>query len=172
MPLGMNPICLAWGRHSGTAAPPGGLPLRKLDECTARNLLNATHDAWCKGEIERLLSYYADDCVYWCNAGSLDGSPFVVEGKQALRTFLWSIASVAESHSVIDNFHLDDGIARANVEAYIRHRRTGYVLAGSYRQIVTYRGRKIARSEEYHDAAKMAAFWRLVTSEEAAENRK
>lgn len=146
--------------------------MRKLDEYMARNLLNAAHDAWCEGEIERMLSYYADDCIYWCNAGSIDGSPFVVEGKQALRTFLWSIASVAESKSVIEHFHFADGIGRAKVEAYIEHRRTGHTLAGSFRQIVTYRGRKIARCEEYHDAAKMAAFWRLVTSEETAEDPK
>jgi ketosteroid isomerase-like protein len=136
----------------------------------ARSLLNAAHDAWCKGEIERLLSCYVDDCTYWCNAGSLDGTPFILEGKQALRTFLQSICAVAESKSVIEHFQFEDGAGRAQIEAYIRHRRTGYVLAGSYRQIVTYRGRKILRSEEYHDAAKMAAFWRLVTSDETAED--
>lgn len=146
--------------------------MKKLDEYMARSLLEAAHAAWCKGEIETLLSYYADDCVYWCNAGALDGSPFVVEGKQHFRTFLRSIASVAESISVIEHFQFEDGIGRAKIEAYIRHRRTGHVLAGTYRQIVTYRGRKIARSEEYHDAAKMAAFWRLVTSDETAEDHR
>ena len=147
-------------------------PLKKLDEYMARSVLEQAHAAWCKGEIERLLSCYADDCVYWCNAGSLHGSPFVIEGKQQLRAFLQSITLVAESKSVIDHFQFEDGIGRAQIEAYIRHRRTGHVLAGTYRQIVTYRGRKIARSEEYHDAAKMAAFWRMVTSDETAGNDK
>ena len=59
-------------------------------------------------------------------------------------------------------------IARAQIDTYVRHRRTGHVLAGSYRQVVTYRGNEIWRIEEYHDAAKMAAFWRLVASEETA----
>ncbi|WP_072396127.1 nuclear transport factor 2 family protein [Hyphomicrobium sp. CS1GBMeth3] len=145
--------------------------MKKLDECTALNILSATHDAWCRADIERLLSYYADDCVYWCNAGPLNGVPFVIEGKQALRTFLWSITSVAESRAVIEHFHFEDGLGRANVEAYLRHRRTGLVLAGSYRHIVTYRGRKIARSEQYHDAAKMAAFWQMVRCDEASEDR-
>lgn len=146
--------------------------MKKLDGYMARSVLDATHNAWCKGEIERLLSYYADDCTYWCNAGTLDGAPFIIEGKQGLRTFLASITAVAESASVIDHFQFEDGIARASIEAYIRHRRTGHVLAGSYRQVVFYRGRKIARCEEYHDAAKMAAFWRLVTSDETAEDPK
>lgn len=132
--------------------------------------MEAAHDAWCKGEIERLLGHYVDDCTYWCNAGTLDGSPFIVEGKQPYRTFLRSIASVAESGSVIEHFQFEDGVGRAQVEAYIRHRRTGHVLSGTYRQIVTYRGRKIARCEEYHDAAKMAAFWRMVTSDETPES--
>ncbi|MGE0023588.1 MAG: nuclear transport factor 2 family protein [Hyphomicrobium sp.] len=144
--------------------------MKKLDEYMARSLIEASHDAWCKGEVERLLGYYADDCTYWCNAGSLAGTPFIVEGKQAYRTFLRSISSVAESASVIEHFQFVDGVGRAQVEAYIRHRRTGHVLAGSYRQIVTYRGRKIVRCEEYHDAAKMAAFWRLVTCDEPAVN--
>ncbi|MCC7253667.1 hypothetical protein [Hyphomicrobium sp.] len=146
--------------------------MKKLDQYMARSLLEATHAAWCTGEIERLLSNYVDDCVYWCNAGSLDGSPFIVEGKQPFRAFLQSITAVAESASVIEHFQFEDGVGRAQIEAYIRHRRTGHVLAGTYRQIVTYRGRKIAKSEEYHDAAKMAAFWRLVTSDEKAENSK
>jgi ketosteroid isomerase-like protein len=143
--------------------------LRKLDAQTARDVLDAAHDAWCKGDIERLLSYYVDDLTYWCNAGSLDGVPYVIEGKQPYRTFLRSIAAVAESASVTEQFQFEDGIGRARVEAYIRHRRTGHTLSGTYRQVVTFRGRKILRLDEYHDAAKMAAFWRMVTSDEAAE---
>lgn len=146
--------------------------MKKLDAQLAREVLDASHDAWCKGEIERLLSYYADDLTYWCNAGSLDGTPYVIEGKPAYRTFLRSIASVAESASVTEHFTFEDGVARASVEAYIRHRRTGHTLSGTYRQVVTYRGRKILKIEEFHDAAKMAAFWRMVTSDEAAEERK
>lgn len=146
--------------------------MKKLDAHAARDLLDGAHDAWCKGEIERLLSYYTDDFTYWCNAGSLDGIPYTIEGKQAYRTFLRSIAAVAESASVTEHFQFENGVGRAKVEAYIRHRRTGHVLSGSYRQLVTYRGRKIQRLDEFHDAAKMAAFWRLVTSDEPAEQRK
>jgi len=146
--------------------------VKKFDALAAREVLDATHDAWSKGEIERVLSHYVDDLTYWCNAGSLDGTPYVIEGKQEFRTFLRSIVAVAESVSVSEHFQFEDGIGRAKVEAYIRHRRTGHVLSGSYRQVVTFRGRKILRLDEFHDAAKMAAFWRLVTSDEPAENSK
>lgn len=115
-----------------------------------------------------MLAYYTDDVIYWCNAGSLDGIPYIIEGKPGMRTFLRSIISVAESATATEHFQFEDGIGRAHVEAYIRHRRTGHVLSGSFRQVVTYRGRKISRLEEYHDAAKMAAFWRMVTSDETA----
>jgi ketosteroid isomerase-like protein len=143
--------------------------LRKLDELTARSLLEQAHDAWCRADIESLLCHYSEDCIYWCNAGSLDGVPYIIEGKADYRTFLRSIVSVAESRSVIDSFVFEDGVGRARIEAYITHRRTGHSLSGTYRQVVTYRGRKIVRCDEYHDAAKMAAFWRMVKCDEAQE---
>lgn len=143
--------------------------MKRLDAQSARDVLDGAHAAWSNGDIERLLSYYADDLVYWCNAGSLEGAPYVLEGKPAYRTFLHSIVAVADSASVTEHFQFEDGIGRAKVECYIRHRRTGLVLSGSYRQVATFRGRKIARIEEFHDAAKMAAFWRLVTCEETIE---
>jgi ketosteroid isomerase-like protein len=146
--------------------------MRKLDQYMARSILESTHHAWCKGEIERLLSYYADDCTYWNNAGSLDGAPFILEGKAHFRTFLTSIYAVAESATVIESFQFEDGVACANVAAYIRHRRTGHVLSGTFRQVITYRGRKIQRNEEYHDAAKMAAFWKMVTCDDSGEGLK
>lgn len=140
--------------------------MRKLDAHAAREVVDGAHIAWCKGDIERLLSYYTDDVTYWCNAGSLDGVPYIVEGKPTYRTFLRSIVSVAESATATEHFTYENGIARAKVEAYIRHRRTGHTLSGTYRQIFTFRGRKICRLDEFHDAAKMAAFWRMVTSDE------
>jgi ketosteroid isomerase-like protein len=146
--------------------------LKKLDVHSAREVVDSAHNAWSRGDIELLLSNYVDDLTYWCNAGSLDGVPYIVEGKPAYRTFLRSIASVAESASATEQFTFEDGIARVRVEAYIRHRRTGHTLSGSYRQIFHFRGRKILRLEEFHDAAKMAAFWRMVTSDETADQQK
>lgn len=166
-----RPVGRAGGGIDAGAAY-GELPLKDLDEHRARHVLEASHDAWCRGDIERLLGCYADDCVYWCNAGVKLGVPFVLEGKSAFRAFLRNIQLVADSRSVIDLFQFDGKVARAQIDAYVRHRQTGHVLAGSYRQVVTYRGTEIWQVQEYHDAAKMAAFWRLVTSEQAAEGRK
>jgi ketosteroid isomerase-like protein len=145
------------------------LQLKKFDAQGARDVLDSAHNAWSKGEIELMLSHFVEDVVYWCNAGLVEGTPYILEGKPAYRTFLRSIVTVAESATATEHFSFENGIGRAKVEAYIRHRRTSHVLSGSYRQIVTFRGRKIAKIEEYHDAAKMAAFWRLVTSDETID---
>lgn len=143
--------------------------MKKLDAKSARDVVDGTHAAWTEGDIERLLSSYTDDLFYWCNAGSIEGTPHIIEGKADFRTFLYSIHAVAESGSVVDYFQFEDGIGRAKVDCYILHRRTGLLLSGSFRQVVTFRGRKIARLEDYHDAAKMAAFWRLVTCEDTVD---
>ena len=136
-----------------------------LDESRAREILDIAHAAWSTGDIEGLLAQYVDDLTYWCNTGGPDGTPLTISGKEAFRAFMESIAAVAESVSVVDYFRLQDGLGRASVGAYIRHNVTGHTLAGSYRQVVTFRQDKIARLEEYHDAAKMAAFWRLIAGE-------
>lgn len=146
-----------------------GRSLKKLDAQIARDVVDGAHAAWSNGDIERVLSFYTDNLVYWCNAGSIEGTPYVIEGKPAFRTFLHTIHAVAESGSVTEYFHFGDGVARASIEGYILHRRTGLVLSGSFRQVLTFRGRKIARLEDYHDAAKMAAFWRLVSCEETGQ---
>ena len=43
------------------------------------------------------------------------------------------------------------------------------MLVGSYRQLVTYRGDRIERLEEFHDAAKMIAFWQMISGETEIE---
>lgn len=140
-----------------------------LNAHTAREILDATHAAWSRGDVATMSSWFVDDMTYWSNTGSQDGSPLVIHGRAAHAAMLQSIASVAESVSVTEHFQFSHGIGRAQVECYIRHKQTGHVLSGTFRQIVTYRGDRILRLDEYHDAAKMAAFWRLVTSEANAE---
>ena len=140
------------------------------DADSAREIHDATHDAWSKGDIDRLVSYFVDDMVYWSNTGA-NGEPWVIEGKEANYANLKGIAAVAEGVTVSEHFQFRNGIARAKIDGYIRHRQTGHVLSETYRQIVTFRGFKIARLDEYHDAAKMAAFWRLVMSDVEAEVR-
>ena len=130
----------------------------------AKSILEAAHAAWSKGDIEGVLNCYVDDLTYWCNTGGPDSGPLLIEGKEDFRAFLLSMQGT-EGHSVVEYFRFSDGIGRAQINAVIRHKLTGHRLAGSYRQVVTYRGNRIARLEEYYDAARMAAFWRLIAGQ-------
>jgi ketosteroid isomerase-like protein len=140
-----------------------------LDAASAREILDASHIAWSKGDVDGVLEHYLDNVTYWSNSGGLDGGALTFEGKAALRAFLQSIVDVAESMLVTDLFVLNGNVGRATVECYIRHKGTGHTLSGSYRQLVTFEGDKIAKVEEFHDAAKMAAFWRLIAGETAKQ---
>jgi ketosteroid isomerase-like protein len=140
-----------------------------MDEHRARIVVNGTHAAWSRGDVEGVLAYYVDDLTYFCNTGAPDGGPLLIEGKQALGKMLQSIVGVADSVSVPEYFRFADGIGRATIDCYIRHRMTGHALVGSYRQQIAYRGDRIERLEEFHDAAKMVAFWQMISGEAAIE---
>jgi len=142
----------------------------ELNEYEAREILDSAHAAWSCGDIDGSLSFYVEDLTYFCNTGGPDGGPLHITGRNALRDMLLEINKVADGISVTDYFRFKDGVARATVECVIRHRTTSHTLVGSYRQLVTYRGNKIARMEEFHDAARMIAFWRMVTSVSPVES--
>jgi len=139
--------------------------VRKIDARIARDILASAHEAWSNGALERMLGHYVDNLTYWCNVGAIDGQPFTIEGKQGLRTLLRSVLAVTESATSIETFRFEAGVADASIAAHVRHRRTGHEMSGVYRQVVTFRGRKILRCDEHHDAERMSAFWRMVTIE-------
>ena len=141
----------------------------QLDECRARMILESAHAAWSCGDVGGVVSHFVDDMVYVCNTGGPDGGPLIITGTEAYAKMLQQIVDVAESISVSEYFRYDGEVGRANIECYIRHKTTRHTLVGSYRQLITYRGNKIAHLEEFHDAAKMIAFWRLIAGEAAIE---
>jgi ketosteroid isomerase-like protein len=132
-------------------------------------ILESAHAAWSRGDVEGVVCHVADDITYFCNTGGPDGGPLTIVGKQAYREFLQQIVNVSESVAVAEYFRFEEGIGRATVECYIRHKTTRHTLVGSYRQLVTYSGPRIVRLEEFHDAAKMIAFWRMISGEAAIE---
>jgi ketosteroid isomerase-like protein len=151
----------------GRPADPIDIKQMTIDEHRARMILDRAHAAWSRGDVEGVLSQYVEDLTYCCNTGGVDGGPLMITGKQGLREMLQPIVDVAESVSVSEYFRFNEGMGRAKIECYIRHRKTRHMLVGSYRQLVTYRGDKIERLEEFHDAAKMVAFWRMISGEAA-----
>lgn len=141
-----------------------------LNEWTAKALLDETHRAWSAGDLKALLDTYTDDIVYVCNTHHPKGRAMTLNGRAAMHDFLAPVLDVAESMSVTESFEYHSGIGRAHVATFIRHRLTGHVLSGTYRQVVMFRDSRICRLEEFHDATKMAAFWRLVETEAAKMN--
>ena len=141
----------------------------EIDEHRARMILEATHAAWSRGDVEGLLKYFVDDVTYCCNTGAAR----------------WRTARGHRQECVSADAAADRRRRRKRVgarilpvrrrsrsrriECYIRHRTTRHVLVGSYRQLVTYRGDRIERLEEFHDAAKMIAFWQMISGETEIE---
>jgi ketosteroid isomerase-like protein len=138
-----------------------------ISETGARELIYALHDAWNRRNIEALLALYVDDVTYWANVGGPDGGPLVMSGKPALHQFcmMWKDFDCL---AVPENFHFKDGICRCHVEFYIRDPNSGLQHASTYRQIATYRGGRILRLEQYHDANAMAAFLSIMGNGEPA----
>lgn len=137
-----------------------------VSEILARTMISAAHEAWSDGDVGRLLRLYHEDLIYVCN-GTDDGEPVILHGREQMRAFLEPVVAVAESMSTIDSFKFHEGVARLRCSCFIRHRATGHSLTGTYRQLVQYSEQGIARLDEYHDVARMAAFWRMVNGEDA-----
>ena len=143
------------------------------DALRARVLVDAAHLAWGNRDMEALMACYCDDIRYTCNIGPTGTEPFVAVGKKAMLDFLLPVLDVTESMSVVESFAFRNEAARATVACFVKHKATGHVLSGKYRQVVRFRDGGIAQIDEFHDAARIAAFWKLVaveaTSQEAAE---
>jgi ketosteroid isomerase-like protein len=133
-----------------------------INALAARLLVDAAHLAWSNRDTGALMACYCDDIRYTCNTGPSSAEPFVAVGKSAMLGFLEPVLEITESMSVVEHFVLNDNVARATVSCFVKHNATGHVLSGSYRQILVFRDGKIAEIEEFHDAARIAAFWKMV----------
>jgi ketosteroid isomerase-like protein len=111
-----------------------------------------------------MLASYVDDMVSITNTGP-HGAPVIIEGKAAFRTRFEPIMGILDAKTSIADFRHFGEFARIRFLTYVRHRATGLEVTGSYREICTFRGDKIWKIEDFHDAAKMAAFWNLVSFE-------
>lgn len=131
----------------------------------AEAIVNAAHAAWSSRDLDRMLSFYTHDIVYTCN-GDPNGEPLRLIGHQAMRGFLEPVLAVAESASVVENFTFDGTTVRTNIACYVKHLKTKIVLTGNYRQILRFREGRVCQLDEFHDAARLNAFWRLVAQSE------
>jgi ketosteroid isomerase-like protein len=143
----------------------------KLNSETAEAVVEAAYAAWNTGDIEALLSLHADDLITQANTVDPSGEAKVTNGKQEFRDYCTKMQADFESATAVNSFKFANDVAYIQVSAVTRHRSTDLVLEGTYRQLLHFRGFKICRSETFHDAAKISAFWRLLLSE-APETRR
>jgi ketosteroid isomerase-like protein len=124
--------------------------------------IEASHHEWRCANLAGLLAQYTDDMVFWCNAGYPSGGPIEIKGKAAFRESLAAILRTTRCTSRIVNFNYSEGRARVLAEHRMHHIASGISLSGTYRQLISFKRGKIQRLEEYHDAARLAAFWKLT----------
>lgn len=144
------------------------MKIAEMDEHAARNVIDAAYRAWSRGDVEGVVAQYDDHLTFWSNVGGADGQPLTIVGKSAFRAFVQAIADTMESASVLEYFRFSNGTGHAMVEYFIKHKRTGHCLSGTHRQVTIFRDGRIFRVEQFHDAAKTAAFWRLISDETTA----
>jgi ketosteroid isomerase-like protein len=141
-----------------------------LNYDTAKAIVEAAHAAWNAGSVEGMLEKYVDDMVYATNTGP-DGSLLTIRGKEDFRARFEPVMKIVDATTSMQSFRFDGDAARIRFNTCVRHRQTGQEMTGSFRQLVQFRGFKICRLEDFHDAAKMAAFWRLVAMQTANSER-
>lgn len=138
-----------------------------LSEHDAREIVDRAHATWSSRNVDKLLALYDDDLIYWCNVGGPDGGPHILRGKSAFKGALDAFLVSTENVSTVQSFTLHDPfslnpVGKATVYFRVIHVPTKNVLEGTFRQIVTFRRGKILRLDEFHDEARMKAFWQLV----------
>jgi ketosteroid isomerase-like protein len=135
----------------------------RFDFDAALSIVEAAHEAWNNGDIDGMLESYVDDMVSITNTGP-DGRQVVIEGKKAFRSRFEPVLSVLDTKISIAAFHLEGKTARIRFRTYLRHYATGFEMTGTYREICTFRGNRIWKIEDFHDAARMTAFWKLISA--------
>ncbi|WP_295556953.1 nuclear transport factor 2 family protein [uncultured Hyphomicrobium sp.] len=136
-----------------------------LTRTRARELIEGSHEAWRRGDLEWLLAQYADDMEYWCNAGDPSGGPVEIKGKAAFGETLAAVLRTTHCISHILSFDFDGVRGRTKAHYRLERRGTPVVLEGKYRQVISYKAGLISRLEEYHDAGRLTAFWQLTSGD-------
>lgn len=137
-----------------------------------RDVIVAFSKAWEAGDFDRALPFIAHDCIYRLYidpklaifAGETVGRPAIEAALRNLRKQFEYL--MYRPYNLVEEGR---GTVRYSVEFEYRHRATEEVLSGRFRisAYVTPEG-LIAECDEYHDRAKVEAFFRLVSHDAAS----
>jgi ketosteroid isomerase-like protein len=129
---------------------------------TAKAIIEEVHRAWSAGDIDAVLRMYTHDIWFQRNSRDAETPPLVIHGREAMGVFLRAVLEKTEGMAVLESFQFHSGIARARVSYFLKDRKTGQSLTATYRQIAMFRDMQISRMEQFHDAARLSAFFRLI----------
>lgn len=125
-------------------------------------ILESAQESWNSGSVEGVLDKYSEDIIYTTNTGGPNGESVTIRGKENVRRRYLTTMELVESRSRIEYLRWDSGLVRTRLFVNMQHKETGVALTTRLRQIIRFRGFLIAEIQDFHDAAKLAAFWRFV----------
>lgn len=134
-----------------------------------REVVDAFNRAWIKGDVDEAMRVVAVDCVYalYISDELLPHGGETI-GRENIRAALTQVR--VDFNYILYrpyNFIVDGDVCRYRVEFMYRHRRSGEMLSGKLRFLMTVRDGLIVRADEYHDRAMVEAFLRLFNAPKA-----
>lgn len=133
---------------------------------TAEDIVRRFLKLWAAEDIDSAIRFVAGDAVYALYI-SKEAVPFGGEtaGRSAIEACLREIRQRFEYLVFRPVMFVADGDrVRVRVEFMYHHRKSGEILSGYFRIVMTVRDGLIARAEEYHDRPMVEAFMRLFGS--------
>jgi len=131
---------------------------------TNHKLMVSLIESWQAEDVEQTLALCHADVVFVLNADA-ETLPYAVEarGKAAVRTLMSEMLAVWERLSYSQALLGTDGdIGRVQTSYKLRHRPSGEILSGTKRSVVQIRDGLVTEIKQHEDAARLAAFLRLV----------
>lgn len=129
-------------------------------------VVHACLNNWAERDLDAVMSWLHDDIRFTLHAahGSL---PLAGEanGKAELRPRLQFMLDAFEFLAYIVDAARETetaGVVRTSILYYYRHKATGLYLDGRFRHVARVENGLIKEIDEYHDAAALEAFMKLV----------
>ncbi len=130
----------------------------------ATSVISEFNLAYQTGDIDRAFGFVADDCVFTMHfAEDLVQHAGCWEGASQIRQAI-DMARSNYQYLVYQPVitRVDDDTVRVRVDFIGWHRASGEQLSMTFTQTFVVQNGKIIRCDEYHDRAKLEAFFRLM----------
>jgi ketosteroid isomerase-like protein len=129
-----------------------------------RNIIEALYASWAAKDLDAVLDCFSEDAVFDLHLPA-DIAPFAGEsrGKEILAQRLLQITEAFDFISYRPVLITQrDHAFHAQVHYRFRHKESGHELEGSMRHVGQMTGDKVSRLDEFHDEARVRAFFELV----------